>query len=232
MRLDKYISSAAGLSRKEVKAAIKAGRITVNGSLASRPETAVSETDTVTLDSKAVVWREFIYLMLNKPQGYVSATEDNVYPPVTDLVPRELAHFKLFPVGRLDVDTEGLLLLTNDGALAHRLTSPKHRAEKTYLTRLDAPATHEDCDSFRLPMDLGDFVTLPAKAELTKDPFEVMTTVCEGKFHQVKRMWEKRGRKVVYLKRISMGGLLLDEKLGPGQIRELSPEEIAVLKTL
>ncbi len=232
MRLDKYISSAAGLSRKEVKAAIKAGRITVDSIPSLRPETQVSENDCITLDGKRIIWREFIYLMLNKPSGYVSATEDNVYPTVVELVPPELSHFNVFPVGRLDIDTEGLLLLTNDGSLAHRLTSPKHHAEKTYIARLDSPASQSDCERFLEPMDLGDFVTLPAKAELTDDPYCVITTVCEGKFHQVKRMWEKCGRNVTYLKRISMGGLALDENLASGQLRELSPEEAAILKSI
>lgn len=229
MRLDKYISTASGISRKEVKSLIKAGKVIINSFPAKKPEQSVSESDIITIDGKTIVYREFVYLMLNKPAGYVSATEDKHYPTVTDLVPDEFAHFNVFPVGRLDIDTEGLLLLTNDGSLAHELTSPKKHVYKTYFTCLDSPADKEDCLAFERPMNLGDFITLPAHAEITENPCEVLTTVCEGKFHQVKRMWHSLGKDVIYLKRLSMGNLTLDKSLKSGSIRELTSHELELL---
>ncbi len=231
MRLDKFFTNAAGISRTEVKKLIKAGRICVNGAAAAKSDMKIDEkNDTVTLDGRVVVWREFVYLMMNKPSGYVSATFDKKLPVVTELVPQELAHFEPFPVGRLDIDTTGLLVLTNDGEFAHRVTSPKKHVYKTYRAHLDAPAEKADIDVFASGMDLGDFTAQPAVLEIdADDPKSVTVKICEGKFHQVKRMCEKVGKRVVRLERTAIGRLKLDSQLKYGQIREMTAEEIAMM---
>jgi 16S rRNA pseudouridine516 synthase len=168
--------------------------------------------------------------MLNKPQGFLSATEDKHDPVVVDLVPEELRHFKVFPVGRLDKDTEGLLLLTNDGNFDHALMSPRKQVVKRYFAILDKPAEAADCDMFAAGMDLGDFIAKPGKLEIDPDePTHVFVEISEGKFHQVKRMCEKAGKTVVFLKRVAIGPLTLDETLLPGDCRELTQEEMDLL---
>ncbi len=227
MRLDKFFANAAGISRSEIKKLVKAGRISVNGVTSVKSDMKVDEiADIITFDGERIVWREFIYLMLNKPSGYVSATYDKKLPVVTELVPPEFAHFEAFPVGRLDIDTTGLLVLTNDGDFAHRVTSPKKHVYKTYKAYLDAPAEKSDIDVFASGMDLGDFVAQPAVLIIDEDdPKSVIVKICEGKFHQVKRMCEKVGKSVVQLERLSIGRLSLDTSLERGQIREMSDEE-------
>lgn len=231
MRLDKFLANTAGISRTETKKLARAGRITVNGAAALSGDTRLDEnSDTVAVDGSIIRWREFVYLMLNKPEGYISATYDRKLPVVTELVPPELAHFEPFPAGRLDIDTTGLLVLTNDGELAHKVISPKKRVYKTYRAYLDAPAEKADTDLFAAGMDLGDFTSLPAVLEIDSDDARSVTVkICEGKFHQVKRMCEKVGKRVVRLERTAIGRLRLDASLERGEARELTAEEVKMM---
>ena len=230
IRLDKYLSEATAYSRREIRGLVKRKSITVNGNIAREADMHVDEkNDTVCVNGQAVVYRKFIYLMLNKPQGYLSATEDDRDPVVVDLVPEELKHFAPFPVGRLDKDTEGLLLLTNDGQFDHELMSPRKKLYKRYYAELDAPAVPEDIELFAEGMEFKDFTAKPARLEIdADDPRKVFVEIAEGKFHQVKRMCERAGKNVVYLKRVAIGDLQLDETLEPGKVRELSREELAL----
>ncbi len=229
MRLDKYISECTQYGRREAKRLASAGGIRVNGVQVFSSDFKVAETDRVELHGTLLCYRKFIYLMLNKPQGVLSATEDRRDPVVTQLVPLEFAHFDVFPVGRLDKDTEGLLILSNDGAFAHDMTSPKKDVFKRYFAVLDSPAGPDDAKAFAAGMDLGDFTAKPAKLELTQNPCEVFVEISEGKFHQVKRMCEKIGKNVVFLKRVAIGALKLDPALPSGKMRELSDSELALL---
>ena len=229
MRLDKYISTCTPVSRKDVKKLIKQGAVSIDGSLARSPDEKVSSGSEVRLNGKILVWREFVYIMMNKPQDVVSATEDRQYKTVIDLLDEELAHFKPFPVGRLDIDTEGLLLLTNDGAFAHSLTSPSKDVYKTYFALLDKDAEEADIDAFASGMEFKDFTAKSAVLEIGENKKEVIIKISEGKFHQVKRMCERVGKTVTYLKRIAIGDLKLDEALSPGEYRELTDEELKLL---
>lgn len=226
MRLDKYLSESTPLSRKEIKQHIKKGAAAVNGEIIKKPEYTVCETDTVALCGKIITYEKYIYLMLNKPQGYVSATEDKHYPVVTELVPEEYRHFNVFPAGRLDMDTEGLLLLTNDGAFVHAVTSPKKNVYKRYFARLDKPAEPEDKAAFAAGMEFKDFTAKPARLEICDDPHEVYIEIAEGKFHQVKRMCERVGKTVIYLRRVSIGGLVLPPELALGDMIKLNRTEL------
>ncbi len=229
MRLDKFLSESTSYSRKDARKLVRVGAVTVNGAVLRLPESQVAGTDEVRINGKPVSYRKFIYLMLNKPQGYLSATEDRSDPVVASLVPEELKHFKPFPVGRLDKDTEGLLLLTNDGRFDHEMTSPKKEVRKRYAARLDIPAVPEDIEAFRAGMEFKEFTAKPALLELTDDPLLVFIEISEGKFHQVKKMCERVGKNVTQLKRVAIGALKLDESLSPGDIRELTAEELALL---
>lgn len=231
MRLDKYLSECTALSRKEIKKLIKQGEVFVNHNIASKAELQVLESDEITVSGERIEYKKYIYLMLNKPAGYLSAVWDKQMPVVVDLVPEEYRHFEVSPVGRLDIDTEGLLLLTNDGELNHKLTSPKKNVYKTYFARLDAPASEEDIEEFSKGMEFSDFTAKPAELLITENKNEVYIKISEGKFHQVKRMCAKVGKNVTYLKRVSIGGLLLDESLKTGEIRELTEEELSLLFT-
>ena len=233
MRVDKYISACGAASRSEVKKLIKAGRITINGDVAKKAETHIDENnDTVMIDGKELLYRQFVYIMLNKPQGYISAVFDKHYPVVTELIDSSYAHFDVAPVGRLDLDTEGLLILTNDGDFNHNMTSPKKNVYKRYFARLDKAAEEKDIKVFNDGIEFKDFTTKPAILEITDNPKEVYIEIAEGKFHQVKRMCEYVGKTVTYLKRISVGPLKLDENLSIGESRELTEEEITNLKNL
>ncbi|MEE1042368.1 MAG: pseudouridine synthase [Clostridia bacterium] len=224
-RLDKILSNSGLGTRKEVKKFIKYGAIKVDGKIATSADMKIDpENCEITVNGEKVIYKEFVYLMLNKPDGYVSATEDNVYPTVTELVPEEFIHYNLFPVGRLDVDTEGLLILTNDGKFAHNVTSPKKLIAKKYFVISEHPITEDDKKAFASGMNLGDFTAMPAKLENCKDGCYV--TIFEGKFHQVKRMFEKINNKVTYLKRVQIGSLILDDKLNTGEMKELTKGEI------
>ena len=229
MRLDKFISDAAAFSRREIKQLVSRGAVSVNGTTVSRADVPVNESDEVCVNGQLLRYRKYVYLMLNKPQGYVSATEDKHDPVVVDLVPEEFKHFRVFPVGRLDKDTEGLLLLTNDGRFDHAVMSPRREIAKSYLARLAFPAVPEDAELFRSGMDLGDFIAKPAVLEITADPCVVRVVIREGKYHQVKRMCERIGKPVVSLRREAVGGLRLDESLPPGAVRELTDEDFAAL---
>lgn len=227
MRLDKFISNCGAASRSEVKKLVKNGCVTVNGVPAKKADISVDENgDVICVNGTELNYRKYIYLMLNKPQGYISATEDKHYPVVVDLIPEEYSHFNAFPVGRLDIDTEGLLILTNDGQFDHNMTSPKKNVYKRYFARLDKPAEKKDIEIFAAGMEFKEFTAKSAKLEICENPKEVYIEIAEGKFHQVKRMCERVGKTVVYLKRVAIGSLVLDENLGLGEIRELTDEEL------
>lgn len=230
MRLDKYLSDAAPFSRKEIRTLVKRKVVTVNGIVAGCADMKIDETaDVVCVDGNNIVYRKFIYLMLNKPQGYLSATEDDRDPVVVDLVPEDLKHFAPFPVGRLDKDTEGLLLLTNDGQFDHELMSPRKNLYKRYYAELDVPAELRDIVQFAAGMVFKDFTAKPAKLEIDPDDHKkIYVEIAEGKYHQVKRMCERIGKNVVFLKRIAIGDLKLDETLECGKVRELTAEELAI----
>ena len=230
MRLDKYLSEATAYSRKDVRGLVKRNAITVNGNIAKNVDVKVDENkDCVCVNGESVLYRKFIYLMLNKPQGYLSATEDKHDPVVVDLVPEELKHFAPFPVGRLDKDTEGLLLLTNDGQFDHELMSPRKNLYKRYYAELDLPALEEDIAAFSAGMEFKEFTAKPARLEIDPgDPRKVYIEIAEGKFHQVKRMCERVGKNVLFLKRVAIGELKLDETLECGRIRELTADELAI----
>lgn len=247
MRLDKLISEASGLTRKEAKNALNKGRVTVAGEVCKDGDKKVSSAEEICLDGvKLGKTEEFLYLMLHKPAGVVSATEDGRDKTVLDLVreqedkegysKEDLRYFVLgrrevFPVGRLDKDTEGLLLLTDDGELAHRLLSPKHHVDKVYFAKLSGMVPEDAGARFAEGIQVGrDYKAMPAKLEIIsgeeeKQTSEVKITLHEGKFHQVKRMCHEIGCEVTYLKRLSMGGLTLDETLKPGEARRLTEEE-------
>lgn len=229
VRLDKFLTEMGIGSRSEVKQGIKKGFAKVNGETAKRPEQKVEDLDQVTWKGTPVVYVEYEYIMLNKPAGVVSATEDNRDKTVVDLI-KDSSRKDLFPVGRLDKDTEGLLLLTNDGALAHRLLSPKHHVAKVYYAKVDGVMTDEDVKTFAEGFHVDDELdALPAKLNILKttdDSSEIELEIYEGKFHQVKRMVHAVGKEVVYLKRLSMGSLILDENLKPGEYRHLTAGEL------
>lgn len=266
MRLDKYLADAGIGTRTQIKAYIKKGLVSVNGATQLKPDIKIcAGEDTITFNDKEIKYSEFEYYLLNKPAGYVSATTDNVYPTVMSLI--DSKRRDLFPVGRLDKDTEGLLLITNDGELSHRLLSPRHHVDKTYYAVLDGPVGESEVDIFAAGLEMGDDdldVAMPARLEILPVPLEfvstyynelihntavhdkasegspynteahgngsgkaspynhgslsfVLVTIKEGKYHQVKRMFQKVGRRVVYLKRISMGSLTLPDDLEPGK---------------
>lgn len=230
-RLDKIISATGKKSRREVKLLVKQGRILVDGVPAAAPEMkvdpAVSE---ILLDGENIGYQRFTYIMLHKPAGVLSAVEDKRQKTVLDLLPEELQRRNLSPVGRLDKDTEGLLLLTNDGELTHRLLSPRHHVDKVYYARVDGRLEAADCAAFAAGITLGDGLEcMPAGLEILSDS-EALVTLQEGKFHQVKRMLAFCGKPVVYLKRLSMGPLRLDEALQPGEFRHLTEDEEKMLR--
>lgn len=230
MRLDKYLTETTGISRSEAKMLIKKGRVTVEGEIVKKPESKIDPEKTkVTADGEPCRYEQYTWLMLNKPQGVVSATEDARERTVLDLLKEPVRD--LFPVGRLDKDTEGLLLLTNDGGTAHDLLSPKKHVDKTYYALLDGPVGEEEKQAFARGLDIGEEKpTLPARLEtIPGEEGAVYITIQEGRYHQVKRMAQAVGRKVLFLKRIAMGNLRLDERLAPGEYRPLTPEEIAGL---
>lgn len=232
-RLDKVLGNLGYGSRKEIKALVKQGRVSVDGIEAKDSGMQLNpETSIVEVDGLKINYRRYIYMMMNKPQGVISATFDKRHKTVVDLLPEDYAKFDLFPAGRLDIDTEGLILLTNDGQLAHEILSPRKHVPKTYFARISGLVNDEDKNSFKEGIALDDgYKCLPADLEIINASAisEIRLTIFEGKFHQVKRMFEAVGKEVVYLKRLSMGGLSLDPKLEPGQVRELSADEVGFL---
>ena len=223
-RLDALLAATGRWSRSEAKGLIRAGRVTVNGAVVRRPEEKCTS-DAVSVDGVAVDCSRYIYIMMNKPLGVLSATEDRRQETVLDLLPEHLRRVGLYPVGRLDKDSEGLLLLTNDGPLGHRLLAPGHHVEKTYLVTVDGQLEPSDEEAFRGGMTLGDGTVLqPARLERL-GPHRCRVTLCEGKHRQIRRMLAQRGKTVTSLQRVTMGPLRLDEHLVPGQWRELTAEE-------
>ena len=233
MRLDKYLAEMGAGTRSEVKKLVRAGRVTINGAVAEKPEQKVDpETDTVCLDGEALLYVAYEYYLFHKPAGCVSATEDKIHKTVMDYLTDTLRD-DLFPGGRLDIDTEGLLLITNDGALAHELLSPAHHVKKTYYARVAGRVTEEDTRLFQQGVDIGEEkLTKPAELVIltSGEESEIELTITEGKFHQVKRMFQAVGKEVVYLKRLSMGPLTLPETLLPGEYRALTREELMLLQ--
>lgn len=238
-RLDKILAHVGIGSRSELKRLAKEGAIYVNGAKVKDSGMQVNpDKDIIQVNGETVSYREFVYLMMNKPQGVVSATEDNRDRTVVDLLDAAYAPFEVFPVGRLDKDTEGFLLLTNDGKLSHNLLSPRKHVPKTYFAKVEWEVTEEDIEAFSQGVTLDDgYETLPGILkilsvgnEVSGVLSEIELTIMEGKFHQVKRMFQAVGKKVAYLKRISMGPLALDPSLALGEVRELTGEELSALK--
>ena len=257
MRLDKFLSGMGAGTRTEIKKAVKAGLVTVDGAVAKDPGMQVSEDSAVTFRGEPVVYEQFVYYMMNKPAGVISASDDSREETVVDLID-EQKRKDLFPAGRLDRDTEGLLLITNDGALAHRLLSPKHHVDKRYYAEVSGTVTEDDVQAFADGLVLPDGLEcLPAKLEVLRAAdddeevssdesspedisheveflatSEVEVVIQEGKFHQIKRMFAARGMEVLYLKRLTMGPLVLDDTLEPGEYRRLTEKELQSLKEL
>jgi len=234
-RLDKMLARAGFGSRSDVRKLVRAGRVYVDGVPAFDAGMKIDlDRDDVRVDGERVVFREFVYLMMNKPPGVVSATEDRREATVVDLLAPEYRRFGVFPVGRLDKDAVGLLLLTNDGKLAHELLSPRRHVPKTYLVETDGALTEGDAEAFARGVRLDDgYVALPAELRLldSSDCFRAEVTVVEGKFHQIKRMFQAIGRRVTFLERVRFGPLELDRSLARGAYRELTEREIALLRT-
>ncbi len=219
-RIDKLLVQGGVGSRRDVQKIIRDGRVQINGEICKKSETKVNEnSDEIAVDGQAVNCEKYVYIMMNKPAGVVSATVDNRDKTVIDILPREMKRNGLFPAGRLDKDTEGLLIITNDGDFAHRMLSPKKHVDKTYIAELDKPITEEIVRKFKDGVIFADGTKcLPAKLEIgaSVDKRIGIVTICEGKFHQVKKMFEVFGIKVVHLKRISVGQLYLDGNLPIG----------------
>ena len=235
-RLDKVIASTGKYSRREVKLLIRQGRVLVDGLPARSAEDKVdAEQVEIAVNGEVLTYRKYTWVMLNKPAGYLSATEDGRGATVLDLLPEELRRQGLFPVGRLDKDTEGLLLLTNEGGLAHDLLSPRHHVDKVYYARVAGRLTEEDCRAFAAGMTLADgLVCQSAGLDILTagEESEAHVTLREGKFHQVKRMLADRGKPVLYLERVKMGNLSLDSRLSRGEFRFLTENEIQNLRGL
>ena len=233
IRLDKYLCACTGCTRSQSKLYLKKGLVKVNGEPEKRPEIKVDPgEDQVALEGRVLSYREHEYLMFHKPAGCVTAVSDREHKTVMDYIQRKDKR-GIFPVGRLDLDTEGLLFLTDDGELAHRLLAPGRHVEKTYFAMLAHPASQEDVEAFRAGIEIGEKrPTLPAGLSLLETPGHVLVTVVEGKFHQIKRMFQARGNQVVGLKRTAMAGIFLDLDLDRGQWRELTEEEIERLRSL
>ena len=232
-RLDKILSNMGFGTRKEVKDLIKAGVVQVNGINAKDPGLQVDPiSQTIMVNNKELIYREFIYIMMNKPPGVVSATEDNRDTTVVDLLDASLQAFDPAPVGRLDKDTEGFLLLTNDGQLAHKLLAPKKHVPKTYFAHIEGRVDKSDITAFENGIILDDgYETLPAKLKILVqgEVSQVEIIIYEGKFHQIKRMFQAVDKEVIYLKRMAMGNLNLDENIEKGGYRELKEEELKLL---
>ncbi|MBR3832758.1 MAG: rRNA pseudouridine synthase [Lachnospiraceae bacterium] len=233
IRLDKFLADAGQGTRSEVKIKLKQCRVRVNDEVVKKPEIKINpDTDKVSIDGKELVFEEFQYYMLNKPAGVVSATKDDRDKTVIELIGEDKRR-DLFPVGRLDKDTEGLLIITNDGALANSLLAPGKHVDKCYFARIDGRVTEDTVKSFENGLDIGDEkLTAPATLIIEESGEEslVRIIITEGRYHQVKRMFEAVGMKVTYLKRLSMGSLCLDSSLGIGEYRKLTEHELDLLK--
>lgn len=251
MRLDKFLANSGIGTRKEVKEILKNKKVSVNDIFVKDGKIQINEEkDIVKCENKIINYKPFVYIMMNKPAGVISATEDNYHKTVIDLLKNEYSTYNIFPVGRLDIDTEGLLLLTNDGILSHNLLSPKKHVDKKYYVKIAKSLSENDIKTLENGIKLEEnFVTKKAKVEIVcndskkesedfnffenknnKNENLVYITISEGKFHQVKRMFKAVNNEVLYLKRVKMGNLLLDEKLELGEYRELTEEELNNLK--
>ena len=235
-RLDKIISNLGYGSRKEIKALVKKGLVKVDGEVVKDNGVLIDpEKSVININGEDLFYREYIYLMMNKPDGVISATYDSREETVIDLLEVEHQVFNPFPVGRLDKDTVGVLLLTNDGELNHRLISPKWHVDKVYYAKIDKAVDEKDVEAFKNGITLDDgYKCKEGKLEIinsSNEGAEVMVTIQEGKYHQVKRMFEALGKTVVYLKRTEFGGLPLDQELEEGEYRELTEDELALLKS-
>jgi 16S rRNA pseudouridine516 synthase len=232
MRLDKFFSATGTLTRSEALRAIRGKRVTVNGIAAQKADMKIDpEQDVITLDGQRVAYRQYTYVMLNKPTGYVSATDDKSLPYVTELLPEELRRRELFPVGRLDRDTVGLMILTNNGVLAHSLLSPKHHVTKEYYFTAAEPVREGAEEHFKDGVTLADgYECKPAELYLSEDRREGRIVLTEGKYHQIKRMIAAQDNRVTSLERISFGGIELDRSLSRGEWRYLTKEEIDILE--
>lgn len=229
MRLDKYLAECGCGTRSEVKKILKSGTVHVNNQIQKDGALKINtDNDEVTYGGKRLNYSEFHYVMLSKPAGCVTATKDNLHKTVMDYLPKEICK-NMSPVGRLDLDTEGLLLITDNGDLAHKLLSPAHHVPKTYYAKISGVVLEEHVSQFAQGLDIGEEkLTRPALLEILNtgdDVSEIKVTITEGKFHQVKRMFHAIGMEVAYLKRLSMGSLVLDETLKPGKWRYLTKEE-------
>ena len=225
MRLDKYLVSTGEFSRKEAAKVIRAGRVSVDGAPERKPERHIDTLAHVSVDGKELEYKEFRYIMLNKPAGYVSSTDDPGAPTVLELLPEKYAKMGFFPCGRLDRDTVGLMIMTNDGKSAHYALSPAHHVEKTYFYRCEKPLGEEDAQKLREGVKIGGgYLTKPCKLEASGQ-CEGKITLTEGKYHQIKEMFYSVGNAIVFLERVSFGGINLDPTLERGQYRELTSEE-------
>lgn len=228
-RLDKILSSQNIASRRDAGAMIRRGVVAVNGTVVKKADCKVDpETDEITVEGKVISARKFVYYMMNKPAGVLSAARDVRARTVIDLLPPEFQRRGLFPAGRLDKDTEGLLLITNDGAFSHRMLAPKSHVFKRYEARLAGPVSAEERERFENGLELNDMTCLPAKLDVLEEGGNplVLVTIREGKFHQVKRMFLALNNEVLHLRRVQVGALRLDESLAPGAARELSEQEL------
>ena len=232
MRLDKLIASQGKYSRNDVKKLIRDGLVTVDGEKAATSDIQVNpETSEVVVDGTPLCYREHVYIMLNKPAGVVSATDDREHETVLDLVPDGLKRPGLFPAGRLDADTTGFVLITDDGDFAHKILSPKNHVEKTYIAELADPISEDDVEKLESGIVLKDEIRcLPAKIKVLEER-KIEIKICEGKYHQIKRMIAATGNRVLVLKRTKIGGLPLDIDLLPGNCREITQEELGVITT-
>lgn len=234
MRLDKFLVSTGEYTRTTAKAAIRAGRVFIDGAIAKFADQKIDTTvNSIAVDGEEIIFRNFYYIMLNKPAGYLSATEDCRDATVLDLLPQKYKKIGLFPAGRLDKDAEGFLLLTNDGVLAHQLMLPRHHVEKIYEVTVDGKLNNDDIEAFKNGVVIdGDYKCMPAKLEILQSGETSLAhvTVMEGRFHQVKKMFLARNKCVIYLKRIFIGGVKLDFSLQIGDFRELCDDEIACLR--
>lgn len=237
MRLDKYLSHATGLSRNDIKRYVKEKRVKVNQRLVLKSDYPLNlNNDKVYLDNKVIEYKEFVYIMLNKPSGVISATVDKMHKTVIDLVKDAYPNYDVFPMGRLDIDTEGLLILTNDGSLLHKVMNPKKEVYKKYYVETSSDFNESDVHTFLEGMDILDgddklYHTKKAYLEIISAN-KAFISICEGKFHQIKRMCQHVGKKVTYLKRVEMKSIALDEALKPGEFRELSSDELTKLMSV
>lgn len=234
MRIDKFLSNMGKGSRSDVKKLLKSGAVTIDDIIVKQSNVDVDNNSKVCVNNKEIIYKQYIYIIMNKPKGVISATNDKKDNTVVDLLDDKFKIWNVFPVGRLDKDTEGLLILTNDGQLSHNMLSPKKHVPKTYYAEIDSIVNEYDINKFKMGVELDDgYKTLPAKLNIIESSniSKIELTITEGKFHQVKRMFESVGKKVVYLKRISMGGIVLDNSLKVGEYREMTDVEVNILKS-